>query len=125
MAKEDIEINDDVATKILFGSITLLLLMIAIGIPAWTKWVSEELVGGLLSVFFIAPLFGAILTRSFPKEMVMLIVIGGSSLLVYKWFTGVTWMGLAIIMLTSFTAVSLFSVTLDLMYKFGAKKIPP
>ena len=124
MAEKE-NINQDTAKKILFGSIALLILMIVIGIPSWTNWTVTEIVGGLMSVFFVAPLFGFVYTRKFPAEMVILTMFGSVFVILYKFITGMSWYDLAILMLKSFVAVSLFSVFLDLFYKFSIRRIPP
>jgi len=123
MAEEE-KINQEIAKKILFGSIALLILMTIIGIPIWTNWVITEIVGGLMSVFFVAPLFGFVYTRKFPAEMVLLTMFGSIFVILYKFITEMSWYDLSILMLKSFVAVSLFSVFLDLFYKFSIRKIP-
>jgi len=124
MAGEKI-LTEQRATEILFGSVTLLLLMVVVGVPAWTGWVVVQLVGGLLSVFFMAPLFNAIVNRRMPREMILMVVVGGAALLIYKMLAGATWGEMGIMMLASFTVVSLFSAFLEILYHYGSEKIPP
>ncbi len=119
--------------KVLVGAIALgLLLFIYMvqngapeGVELWFGWIHTEIIGGLLSVFFVAPIVASVINLRLPREMLVLSLIGGAIVVIYKYVTDTTWIGLLSIILSSVVMVSLFSLAFNGIYRLATRRLPP
>ena len=109
----------------LIGAVSLVLLLFLMGIIDFYSWVATTLISYCASVFFIIPIALGIIQRQFPREYIVLMIFGVSSLIVYAFLFNMTAHDIAVDVVQTVIILTIVSVFFTSIKRFVEKKIPP
>lgn len=119
-----LNLDDNLLSEILIGLFVAVFLAFLMG-GEFYDWALYELISYSASVFFIMPIALGIIQRKFPKEYLVLTLIGGIVLIVYAFVLNLTATDIAINILKTVLIITIFSAFFSILKRTLEKSIPP
>lgn len=119
------DLDDNLLIEIFIGLLIMVFLLVFMGPPEFYTWAVYTFIGYAASVFFIMPMALGIIERRFPKEYIVLTVIGGAILFVYAVVLGKAWNEIFVDILQTAVVITVLSAFFSVLKKTLERKIPP
>lgn len=116
---------DETASKILVGALSLVLLLLVMGVIDFYSWIITTLLSYVFSIFFVVPIALMIIQGRVPKEYIVLIIFGISSLIIYAFFFNMTPRDIMVDVIQTVIIITMFSALFTGIKNYVEKKIPP
>lgn len=117
--------DDEITDKLIVGIVALVILFIVKTPPFFYEWLGYEMLSKTAVLFFILPITFSIINREFPKEYVVIFVIGGLFFLLYMIISNLTLVESIILILENIVEIVLITLVINISKVLLEKNIPP
>lgn len=117
--------DDEITDKLIVGIVALVILFIVKTPPFFYEWLGYEMLSKTAVLFFILPITFSIINREFPKEYVVIFVIGGLFFLLYMIISNLTLVESIILILETIVEIVLITLVINISKVLLEKNIPP
>ena len=113
------------AEKILIGAIAMVLLLFLMAPALFYGWILSGFLSKAVAFFFIIPLAYAIINLKAPKEIIVVIGVGGLLFVFYAYLFFLTFQEGVELILQSVVDIIFITVLIQLSRRWMEKKLPP
>lgn len=109
----------------MIGAVALFLLFFVLSPSNFNEWITYEFLSKAVTIFFVLPIAYAIVKGTLPKEIIVVLGVGGISYVVYAIVLSLTFKEGLLIVLQTLVEIVLIAGVMEYSQRLLEKHIPP